>query len=103
MSGLTIYRLTGRSIGPNNPNWGHAFFLPALFPAVHLFGFFFSSQFGGMSLGGGVGVQSVRHPNRTAVKGTPSNQKAIKDKSKLNGRGDSNSTKSVPQPQAIDL
>jgi hypothetical protein len=56
-----------------------------------------------MSLGGGVGVQSVRHPNRTAVKGTPSNQKAIKDKSKLNGRGDSNSTKSVPQPQAIDL
>ncbi|XP_059430677.1 protein IQ-DOMAIN 5 [Corylus avellana] len=53
--------------------------------------------------GGGVGVQSVRHPNRTAVKGTPSNQKAIKDKSKLNGRGDSNSTKSVPQPQAIDL
>ncbi|XP_040993623.1 protein IQ-DOMAIN 1 [Juglans microcarpa x Juglans regia] len=46
--------------------------------------------------GAGAGAQSARNSNRTVVKGAPSNQKAIKDKSKFNGKGDSNSTKSVP-------
>ncbi|XP_030960777.1 protein IQ-DOMAIN 1 isoform X1 [Quercus lobata] len=50
--------------------------------------------------GGGAGAQLSRHPNKTVAKGTPNSQKIVKDKSKINGRGDSNSTKSVPQ--AVD-
>lgn len=51
--------------------------------------------------GGGVGAHSGKQPNRTVVKGTPGNQKVAKDKSKFSGKGDSNSTK--PVPQAIDV
>ncbi|KAG6629571.1 protein IQ-DOMAIN 5 isoform X1 [Carya illinoinensis] len=46
--------------------------------------------------GAGTGAQLARISNRTVVKGAPSNQKAIKDKSKFNGKGDSNSTMSAP-------
>jgi hypothetical protein len=53
-----------------------------------------------LSLPNSGGAQLARHPNRTVAKGAPSLQKPVKDKSKINGRGDSNSTKSVPQ--AID-
>ncbi|CAK7332055.1 unnamed protein product [Dovyalis caffra] len=46
--------------------------------------------------GGGTAAQAARH-SRNAVRETPSSQKPIKDKSKLNVKGDSNTTKSVAQ------
>lgn len=46
--------------------------------------------------GGGAGTQAARN-SRNAARGTPSSQKPIRDRSKLNGKGDSNTTKSVAQ------
>ncbi|XP_061959113.1 protein IQ-DOMAIN 5-like isoform X2 [Populus nigra] len=46
--------------------------------------------------GGGAGTQAARN-SRNAARGTPSSQKTIRDRSKLNGKGDSNTTKSVAQ------
>ncbi|XP_054812555.1 protein IQ-DOMAIN 5 isoform X2 [Prosopis cineraria] len=48
--------------------------------------------------GGSAGAQTARNPTRTNVKGAISTQKPLRDKPKLNGRGDVNSTKAVPQP-----
>uniref|UniRef100_A0A6N2L5Q0 Uncharacterized protein n=1 Tax=Salix viminalis TaxID=40686 RepID=A0A6N2L5Q0_SALVM len=42
--------------------------------------------------GGGAGRNS-----RNAARGTPSSQKSARDRSKLNGKGDSNTTKSIAQ------
>ncbi|XP_028808329.1 protein IQ-DOMAIN 1 isoform X2 [Neltuma alba] len=47
--------------------------------------------------GGGAGAQTAKNPARTNVKGAISTQKAVRDKPKLSGRGDVNSTKTVPQ------
>lgn len=46
--------------------------------------------------GGGAGTQAARN-SRNAARGTSSSQKPIRDRSKLNGKGDSNTTKSVAQ------
>ncbi|KAJ6715791.1 IQ-DOMAIN 5-RELATED [Salix koriyanagi] len=46
--------------------------------------------------GGGAGTQAARN-SRNAARGTPSSQKSARDRSKLNGKGDSNTTKSIAQ------
>lgn len=46
--------------------------------------------------GGSAGAQAARH-GRTAAKGTPGSHKPVRDKSKLNGKGDTNTTKPVAQ------
>ncbi|KAF2299838.1 hypothetical protein GH714_004336 [Hevea brasiliensis] len=46
--------------------------------------------------GGGTGAQATRH-GRIAAKGTPDSHKPVRDKSALNGKGNSNTTKSVAQ------
>ncbi|XP_011012760.1 PREDICTED: protein IQ-DOMAIN 1-like isoform X2 [Populus euphratica] len=46
--------------------------------------------------GGGAGIQAARN-SRNAARGTPSSQKPIRDRSKLNGKEGSNTTKSVAQ------
>ncbi|XVE79152.1 hypothetical protein DITRI_Ditri14bG0035100 [Diplodiscus trichospermus] len=50
--------------------------------------------------GGGTGSQTSK-PGRSAAKLTPGSHKLVKDRSKFNGRGDSNPTKAVAQ--AVDL
>ncbi|XP_022731988.1 protein IQ-DOMAIN 1-like [Durio zibethinus] len=50
--------------------------------------------------GGGIGSQATK-PSRTAAKVTPGSHKPIKDRSKFNGRGDSNPVKAVAQ--AVDM
>ncbi|XWS71385.1 hypothetical protein CRYUN_Cryun03dG0134000 [Craigia yunnanensis] len=50
--------------------------------------------------GGGTGSQTTK-PSRTAAKVNPGSHKPIKDRSKFNGRGDSNPTKAVAQ--SVDL
>ncbi|KAL9368274.1 hypothetical protein Peur_039473 [Populus x canadensis] len=48
------------------------------------------------SAGGGTGAQVARH-SRNTTRGAPSSQKPVRDRSKLNGKGDSNTAKSVAQ------
>ncbi|XVF19601.1 hypothetical protein REPUB_Repub11eG0125000 [Reevesia pubescens] len=50
--------------------------------------------------GAGTGSQTTK-PGRTAAKVTPGSHKPIRDRSKFNGRGDSNPTKAVAQ--AVEL
>lgn len=50
--------------------------------------------------GGGPGAQAARH-GRVTARGTPGSQKPIRDRSKLNGKGDSNTAESIAQ--AVDL
>ena len=46
-------------------------------------------------------VETAKNTARNNVKGTTSTQKALRDKSKLNLRGDVNSTKAVPQHEEM--
>ncbi|KAJ9189324.1 hypothetical protein P3X46_000634 [Hevea brasiliensis] len=50
--------------------------------------------------GGGTGAQATRH-GRIAAKGTPDSHKPVRDKSALNGKGNSNTTKSVAQAVGV--
>ena len=45
--------------------------------------------------GGGSSVQAAKQLGRTAAKGTPASQKSVKNRSKPNGRGDLNLSKSI--------
>ncbi|KAI4322492.1 hypothetical protein L6164_022182 [Bauhinia variegata] len=51
--------------------------------------------------GSGPGSQTARNHSRTNVKGTLGTQRPLRDKAKLNGKGEANPTKPVSQPTDV--